>query len=443
MKYLIILVVTTLFLVSCLPIPHSTPEGANTTKKNEKIFTTQDFIYEPTIKTVQLFPEPAVDDPSLRYRSGIISLMQNPGLVLEFDELTQNPKIHHAKIVHCNYDWTPSNLNEIEYLNDVNDFLLRNFELSFNTKVNYSHYSFKVPKVKIAGNYLICVYREGDEKDYLFTKRFIIYEPKVRIEPKLKASNVPSQQDKYQQIDFKINYNGIQNVINPKDEFNVIIRQNYRNDNAVISLKPLMVRDFDKILEYNYFTGENTIGGGNEFRRFDVKSTRFLGFNVAHIDIGDTLSTAILPVESSRGLESYFRNPDLNGGFVIFHFETNRGKVESDYIKVKFTLKAPQKLDKEVYVIGGFNGFACNQENKMIYDEEKRQYLANILLKQGEYNYMYGVLDTNTKKIDLSEFEGNHQDTENNYEILVYHKPFGARTESLVGYYLFNSNQMR
>lgn len=442
MKYFILIIIIGL-MCGCLPIPRSTPDTSNDTKTNEKVLFTYDFIYEKSIKTIQIFPEPVVDDPNMRYRAGVTSLAQTPNLILEFDELTQDPKIHRAKIVHCNYDWTPSNLNEIEYLNDVNDFLVRNFELSFNTKVSYAHYTFRMPKVKIAGNYIIYIHREGDEKDLLFTKRFIVYEPKVVIEPKLRQSSVPSQQNTAQQIDFKINYSGLPNVINPREELKVIIRQNYRNDNAIVDLKPLMVRDFDKILEYNYFTGENTILGGNEFRRFDIKSTRFLGFNVAHIDIGDTLSTAVLPIENERGTETYFRNPDLNGGFVIFHFETSRGKVESDYVKVKFNLKSSQKMDNEVYVIGGFNGFACNNENKMIYDNEKKQYYAHILLKQGEYNYMYGVLNPINKKIDLSESEGNHQDTENNYEIFVYYKPFGARTESVVGYYLFNSNQMR
>jgi hypothetical protein len=445
MKKNIFIIIIILLFTQCIPIPKATPdtEKENIAKSNEKVLVTHDFIYEPKlVKTIQMFPEPVVDDAGAKYRPAVISLAQNPSLILEFDILGQDYRPYHAKIQHCNFDWTPSTLNEIEYLNDVNDFPIRNYELSFNTRISYVHYSFKMPKLKISGNYIIYVHKEGDDKDFLFVKRFIVYDTKVVIESKVRPSQVPSRQDKDQQIDFKFKYSNFETV-NPREEFKVVIRQNFRTDNSIVGLKPFMVREFDKLLEFNYLTGENTIEGGNEFRRFDIKSLRFLGFNVARIILNDTLNIAIIPNEFPRGNESYFRIPDLNGGFVIFHFETNRGKVESDYVSIKFTLNANEKFENDVYVIGGFNGFICNQENKMTYDEEKKQYIANILMKQGEYNYMYGILNPKTKKIETIDLEGCHQDTENNYEIIVYHKPFGARTDSVVGYHLFNSNQMR
>ena len=42
---------------------------------------------------------------------------------------------------------------------------------------------------------------------------------------------------------------------------------------------------------------------------------------------------------------------------------------------------------------------------------------------------------------DFTETEGNHWETENNYSILVYYRPPGARHDHIIGFGAVNSRQ--
>jgi hypothetical protein len=75
----------------------------------------------------------------------------------------------------------------------------------------------------------------------------------------------------------------------------------------------------------------------------------------------------------------------------------------------------------------------------MIYNSEKSEYRAKILLKQGYYNYIYVFLQDNSPVIDVTTVEGTHQETENDYTILVYHRPTASRYDQLVGIKKVNS----
>ena len=65
-------------------------------------------------------------------------------------------------------------------------------------------------------------------------------------------------------------------------------------------------------------------------------------------------------------------------------------------------------------------------------------YETNVLLKQGYYNYTYLLVDKNNPAV-RSTVEGNYYETENVYTILVYYKPFGGRTDELIGIGTLNS----
>ena len=79
---------------------------------------------------------------------------------------------------------------------------------------------------------------------------------------------------------------------------------------------------------------------------------------------------------------------------------------------------------------GGFNGGVLNQKNKMTYDASLGGYRTAILLKQAFYNYLYYVEGPD----DPYAYDGNHFQTENQYEIFVYTRPIGARADLLIGY---------
>jgi hypothetical protein len=99
---------------------------------------------------------------------------------------------------------------------------------------------------------------------------------------------------------------------------------------------------------------------------------------------------------------------------------------------------------KSIYVFGELTNYEQNENSKMEFNEEKGIYEKALFLKQGYYNYSYVTLtDKRDQPASYENTEGNYWGTENNYMILVYFRPFGARYDELVGYGRVNSNFQR
>jgi hypothetical protein len=435
--YWIVLPFCYIVLPQCVPLP---PLSQTNTATEILKPITQDTVLLGHIKTIQFYQASASEKAT--FVPPVVHISQTNPLTLEFDVLGKNDDYYKTKIAHCTLDWRISTLNEIEFINDFNEFEIRSYQTSAGTRVPYTHFSFQLPKVKIAGNYILKVFRNNDEKDLVMVRRFMVYENKVSITPKVKASTQNSEIAKNHQIEFEIDYPSL-SLSNPREEIKVVIRQNYRWDNAIYDLKPLYIKDFDKKLQYTHYNLENNFKALNEFRRFDIKSTRFLGWGVDNIQLSDTLVRMEINEDKGRADKTYLKFPDYNGNYLIGHYESGRGMLESDYVLVKFKLKSREPAEGNVYVMGKFNDWMMTPENLMKYDEVKQMYQTQILLKQGEYNYVYALKKSTAAYADVSFWEGTFQETENDYDILVYYRPLGARTEQIIGYRAFNSNQVR
>src|SRR5687768_2730561 len=90
-------------LVACTPLSQSSLNSGS----NPKVLTFNDFAYEPQIRTILLHP--AFNDPKSILSPAVTRLGQW-NLVLEFDDLSPSRDNYTAKIIHCNYDWTKSQL---------------------------------------------------------------------------------------------------------------------------------------------------------------------------------------------------------------------------------------------------------------------------------------------------------------------------------------------
>ena len=69
----------------------------------------------------------------------------------------------------------------------------------------------------------------------------------------------------------------------------------------------------------------------------------------------------------------------------------------------------------------------------MEYDEETCSYQGRVLLKQGYYSYQYLVLRDDGSTMPVST-EGSFFQTVNKYQVLVYYRGLGGRTDRLVGF---------
>lgn len=396
-----------------------------------------DWIYDERIATPLLYPQNNTDsgNPSNALELPIVALNDSDHgtLLLEFDHLNGRGDSFRARILHCNADWTPSALSEVEYLNDYNDFPIYTFQPATQTKVPYDHYTFELPRVKLPGNYVLLIYRGRNPADAALTRRFMVFNNQVSIGARVSFSTNVQLRNTHQQLDFDISYGNV-SVLNPREDFRVVVRQNYRWDNALEGLKPFTVNEFDRKLDYHFFNGENSIPAGNEFRFFDIRSTQSRGYGVNTIDRHPDRNTALLNFDSPQAGKAYIQTDDFDGLFVVDNTETHRGATEADYWNVVFSLKTPEIPDRNLYVLGGFNFFAHEDANRMTYNASLGAYQVTIPFKQGVWNYAYAL--EKEGRADTVPIEGSFSVTQNTYEILVYTRPVGARADQLVGYKL-------
>lgn len=401
----------------------------------------EDQVYSNKIKASFVYPSlNNPDNPTRLVSPPLIQLGSPSKLILEFDDMDAVYNNYRVKFIHCNADWTKSNLNDIEFTYEYNDYPIQVYEQSFSTKVPYYHYKFEIPKLKLSGNYVLVVYGERDKKPVL-SRRFMVYENRINIQAQARFSQGIEQQFSDQQIDFSIEYKNYP-LIAPQSDLKVFIRKNFRWDQAKTNFKPTNVRPFDQTLEYTFFQLENAFPGGNEFRYFDSRTLSARGYGIESLERESEYTRLFLFPDKPRTVNGYLQMDDLNGNYVVDHRESGRGSVEADYTPVLFTLKVPEDPEATYYVNGGFNLWQLNETNRMEYNPEIEAYQAEIMLKQGIVNYDYTTV-VGKNKPDEGLIEGNYATTENDYDILVYHRPPSSRSDLLVGYRTIEWNRRR
>jgi len=406
----------------CIPITQS----SNFQSENGKNLQLLDLSYEPQIKTVRLSPL-GVDS-----RSQLLPAVVQLGswnLLLQFDDLREQRNNYYARIIHCNQNWTKSNLSDLDFMKEYNEFPINTFEFSLNTHQPYIQYQFRLPAVKLPGNYVVMVYRGTDRNDLILTKRFMVYDQKLSFMREGNLMGPGALASSIQQLNFTINYNKVP-IINPLETVNVTVRQNQRWDNLMENIKPSFIRENIHELDYRFFDVKNIFKGINQFRFFDLRSLNYPGRNVLSVDKSQRPYQVFIQPDKSRNGLPYALYDDMNGNFSTDNYDT-RNSVAGNYANVHFTLLSPNPIDGDVYLSGAFTNWSFPNEYKMTYDAALKEYHGSALLKQGWYDYQYVV---KSSSLPAYYFEGTHFETENEYEILVYYRSFQPQADLLLGY---------
>ncbi|BDD03417.1 type IX secretion system plug protein [Aureibacter tunicatorum] len=394
----------------------------------------KDINYDEYLKTIQLYPYSG--DLRSTLFSPVISLSSNNPLVLEFDEVEADVQTYRARIIHCNADWTKSRLMPMDYLYDFNEFDIDEYEYSFNTKIDYIHYTFKVPKVKKSGNYILAVYRESQE--LVFTRRFMVTEDRVSVQANVIHPNSPSRRFKDQRLMIEVLHPNL-HITQPNQQIKMVVVKNQDWFTAKTELKPTRNRIDEAKLIYDHIDGSNEFNGGNEYRFFDLRTISFPSQNIGSIKKGDDYNSAFVFIDKIRDDRSYTMMDDFNGGFYIANREVEAGLISSDYVNTTFSLRSNKlPAGHHVYVRGKFTNWNLLDEFKMRYDKNLKGYTCTAFIKQGFYNYEYFVQGPN---MEPSHFEGNFFETENEYEIFIYFWDQTQLIDKLVGYSQIISNK--
>lgn len=393
--------------------------------------------YDDKVATVILQKNIGIYDPL-----PVLNLGSTESLKLSFDMLDPQNEFLNYSIIHCNRNWMPSDLQPMDYVNGNTMGEITDYKFSTNTYQTYTHYSLNFPTEEMtltkSGNYILKVFRNFDEEDILLTRRFMVVDIQTKISSTIKSATVPEFRFSHQEVDFSVNYLGF-DIPNPFLDVNVTILQNNSWNNAITNLKPQFVNNNE--LSFNY-ENENLFPGTNEFRFFDIRSLRFFSNNVIKKYI-DSVQNVVLRPEESKAYLNYVRWIDYNGKRDIFNSDGMNLVEDGDYALVHFNFKSNNLEDMgEIFVYGELTDWQLKDEFKMTYSPDLNMYTCPVLLKQSYYNYHF-ILRDKDGKIDYSFTEGNHQETENDYTILVYHKNVFYGYDEIIGLGSRNSNTLK
>ena len=360
-------------------------------------------------------------------------------LEISFDEMSHDVHQYSYRVVHCNRDWTESNISSYEYVDGFTTADIVEYEHSMNTQQAYTHYSFAFPnedmQLRASGNYVVQIYEDGDQEQVVAEVCLRVVEPIVGIDMNVRANTDIELNGRYQQLDIDVQTK----ALNLRDvgEVKVVVEQNGRWDNQVVLEKPTFVEPN----RLRYVNQKSLIfEGGNEFRRFDSYSTYYAGYHVSRIAYQQGDYHAVLEADKVRGTMAagagceglgYLTDVDANGQWVVNCEKSDYVDTEAEYMWVHFCLPVKQPIISPVFVGGDLFYNTYTAHNMMEYDAENKCYYLYAYLKQGGYNYMYYTLDN--KKMSLLPLEGSHWQTRNEYTVWVYYRPFGARYDRLVG----------
>lgn len=422
----------------------------------------------------------------------VVTLNSSTKMILRFDDVDLDVKDFVYSIQHHNRDWTLNEeLTTFDFLKGFDEEVLQEYAFSRTRYSDYVNYNLVLPndriRWKLSGNYVLKIYDDTDERKLCLTRRFMVVDNQVVVEPDVRAAYKNDQRRSHQEVDFDLKFQeGV--TFNAPDQISATVVQNGIWSKAISSIKPLFIKTDELSFRYQ---NKICFESGKEYRFVDMRSLdNRLNF-VEAIEEGNQGFDVLIKKEQSRAHKNYFNSADADGKFVIQNFDhisyrslgnqtaidtsiTNRSELSeeeiaeranlqslvrdinveeaaraeeaqqlsAEYILTYFTLESQQSVyGGDVYIFGELSDWRIDDKFRMKYNSDGLRYEAEVLLKQGYYNYMYAfqkTADKGSQKFSYEELEGNWYETDNTYQILVYYRPFGKRYDQLIGYKSFN-----
>ena len=354
-------------------------------------------------------------------------------LHISFDEMSHDVHMYSYTVQMMNADASVNeNILSGEYLRGFTTSDITDYEHSINTSREYTHYWFDFPNENMAitksGQYLLTIYEDGNIDNKIAEVTFCVVEPMVKIAANVRAHTDIEFNGRYQQLDIDVNIG--EGIRVNSDEWRVVVTQNNRTDNAVTLTQPTFIEP----KRLRYMNNKALIfEGGNEYHHFDAFSCFYAGVGIDRVyhEMGD-YHAMLFPDEIAQG--QYIHRFDSDGRFVVNAERTSDSDTEAEYMWVYWMLPAEKPwFDGALYVGGELFGNDMSLRNRMQYDGNAKAYWLTALVKQGGYDYQYWFVPKAQNKATAQQVEGSYWQTENEYAVYVWWRPFGARYDRLVG----------
>lgn len=389
-------------------------------------------VFDPNIHSVKLFK--VGDQTSFP----VIALNSSDALELDFDDMGTDIKNYYYTFQLCNEDWSPSDMRPFEYIKGFQDVRITSYRNSSIALTRYTHYQAALPDrncyPSLSGNYLLKVFLNDDTSQLVFTRKMVVVEPQSTIAATVQQPYNIALTNSFHRLNIQVQTTSSVNIVSPTDLHMVILQNN--NWQTSIALKqPTISRG-------NYFEYNDdqltSLPAGNEFRWIDLRSLRLMSDRMQRMEGNNSKTDVYVKPEKTRLNQPYLYYRDLDGAYTIETIESINPVWQGDYAYVHFSYFPPgnQPFEgRDLYIFGECTNYAADTSGRMVFNSEKGAYEKTLFLKQGYYNYLYVTLpQTGYGYPDMKQTEGNYWTTENNYLIFLYYRPFGSRSDHVIGF---------
>jgi len=379
--------------------------------------------FSDLVRTLRVFPSNRWDMPP------VVDLQRGEQIEINFDVLGAASEYYTYRILHCNADWTPSVLIESEYLDGLQNYPLDDYALSFNTRMDYVNYRLLIPnekvRLKVSGNYVVQILNDSRP---ILNACFSVIEPQTTIKMEVLPITGKGANTKYQAVSFEVDYGS--EIRFPAQDLKVYVFQNNRFDNAASLVKPLNIQNKRSV--YNH-SPELTFEAGNEYRVFEMITTRYAGLGIERVEFHAPYYHSLLWPDGLRSNRSYFFGEDINGRVFIRTVNAEDSDIEADYQFVHFYIPCEIPFLENIYILSEAFNNILDARSQMEYSVADKGYVKAALLKEGYYNYLYVSRKNTSSPASAALIEGNYYQTENEYRVMIYARPSGWRYDRLIG----------
>ena len=355
-------------------------------------------------------------------------------LVIEFD--VQADFIPNMNIVFrfCDKGWTPAknvfllnNLNSTAYFLDFEQLPSTVADAQYHFKGEYPNNKDDV-RFPFSGKWKFYLTDTQDTSIVYATGKFLYVKQEVPLSVRVKQDELEDKN--YWPIELAKAFNVTTNFnlpaqFHPSFVSKIEIIENHLIYNPIIvdRLSNTLFRKFEWDANRKFTFIARDIQAGNEFRQVDIRNNNIFSSKdvKAQLD-GLEFSRFLIPT----------RHKDMNGGMLFADFKDTY----STYLNVIFSIRPPDDVYGEIFLIGAFNNWKLSLD----YEMKKEAGISSITipLKRGIYDYQYVAADVINGEIindDWLVLEGNTWVNNKEYDVfLYYNEPNLGGYERIIGY---------
>lgn len=311
-----------------------------------------------------------------------ISLHKQDQLILEFDDISDVSRSFEVRFTHHTSNWEVSSLPENRFIDGINSFaIVSGRRNSLSTPRYYSYqYTFPNREVKflVSGNYMIHVYDRTTNQKVL-NLPFFISEEQGQIHHEVEQ--VYHECSASRSVDQVFtNYEYPDEIAFPQFNLTNMIVQNRfwgsfkKADQTYSSL--------NGSIEF-HTSRSNSFDSEFDFLSLDLSTLRPNGRKILDWDPGKNPPQVVLKEDVVNFTSRPRKIASSESGEPV----SNR---TARYVQAQFQLYTNVDVDSSWFFLAGdFNQWVPSPQTRLSYNEKTGLWQANVLIKQGKYQYKY------------------------------------------------------